>query len=159
MSRQILFNTPGTLTTSALKGGTSRSSSHLSKAELELRLRMKRSAKYIQTMTHLDAGGHCQDPKAVEALVAAIQEELPEVAIEKLPIGIVSRCHLGGDYEVHTVDRTGNICQHYKRHESLPSLLEAARGLATHPQYIFVEVYVDSIVAVRANGEVALITQ
>lgn len=159
MSRQIILNPSATTKPLELKAITPSNPTKLSKAELELRLRMKRSANYIQTMTHLDAGCHCQDPRAVEALIAAIQEELPEVTIEKLPLGIVSRCFLGGDYEVHTLDRTGSICQHFKRHQSLPGLLERARSLAVHPQYIFVEVYVDSLVAVRANGEVSLINQ
>lgn len=130
----------------------------MSKADLESRLRQKRSANYIRTMTQLDAGCHCQDARAVEALIAAIQQELPEVTIDKLPIGIVSRCFLGEDYEVHTLDRTGGIIQHYRRYQTLAALLERARSLALHPQYLFVEVYVDSLVAVRANGETSVIS-
>jgi hypothetical protein len=110
-------------------------------------------------MTQLDAGCHCQAPRAVEALIAAIQQELPEVTIDKLPIGIVSRCFLGEDYEVHTLDRTGGIIQHYRRQQSLPASLERARSLALHSQYLFVEVYVDSLVAVRSNGDTSYINQ
>jgi hypothetical protein len=131
----------------------------MSKAEIEARLRQKRSANYIRTMTQLDAGCHCQDPRAVEALIAAIQQELPEVTIDKLPIGIVCRCFLGEDYEVYTLDRTGGIIQHYRRSQALPPLLERARSLASHSQYLFVEVYVDSLVAVRSNGETSYINQ
>jgi hypothetical protein len=94
----------------------------------------------------------------VEALIAAIQQELPEVTIDKLPIGIVSRCCLGEDYEVHTLDRTGGIIQHYRRRQSLPTLLERARSLALHSEYLFVEVYVDSLVAVRAGGETSIVS-
>ena len=129
----------------------------LSQAELSQRLRMKRSTRYIEALTRLDAGCHCQDPRVIEALIAAIQEELPEVTIEKLPIGVVSKCHLGADYEVHTLDRTGGIVQHYRSHQSLPPLLERARSLALHSQYVFVEIYVDSMVAVRLNGEVSVV--
>jgi hypothetical protein len=110
-------------------------------------------------MTQLDAGCHCQDPRAVEALIAAIQQELPEVTIDKQPIGIVSRCYLGEDYEVHTLDRTGGIIQHYRRNQSLPPLLERARSLASHSEYLFVEVYVDSLVAVRSNGDTSYINK
>jgi len=159
MGRSIIFNPVTTSRPLDLKATAPSSSIKLSKAELESRLRQKRCAQYIRTMTELDAGGHCQDPRAVESLIAAIQQELPEVTIEKLPIGIVSRCRLGGDYEVHTLDRAGGIVEHYRKHQSLPSLLERARSLALHSQYIFVEVYVDSLVAVRANGDVSLITQ
>jgi hypothetical protein len=159
MPRPIIINPLTTAQPLELKTIVPRSGTALSKAELELRIRMKRSPKYMQTIKRLDAGGHCQDPRTMEALIAAIQEELPEVTIEKLPIGIVSRCCLGEDYEVHTLDRTGNIIQHYRKHQSLPPLLERARSLALHSQYAFVEVYVDSMAAVRANGEVSLITQ
>ena len=158
MGRSIIFNPLTTSRPLDVRATPQASSSKLSKADLEARLRQKRSANYIRTMTQLDAGCHCQDPRAVEALIAAIQQELPEVTIDKLPIGIVCRCFLGEDYEVHTLDRTGGIMQHYRRHQSLPPLLERARSLALHSQYLFVEVYMDSLVAVRSNGETSIIT-
>ena len=159
MGRSIIFNPLTTSRPLDVRATPQASSSKLSKADLEARLRQKRSANYIQTMTQLDAGCHCQDPRAVEALIAAIQQELPEVTIDKQPIGIVCRCFLGEDYEVHTLDRTGGIVQHYRRGQSLPPLLERARSLASHSQYLFVEVYVDSLVAVRSNGETSYINQ
>ena len=158
MGRSIIFNPLTTSRPLDVRATPQASSNKLSKADLEVRLRQKRSANYIRTMTQLDAGCHCQDPRAVEALIAAIQQELPEVNIDKLPIGIVSRCFLGEDYEVHTLDRTGGIVQHYRRHQPLPPLLDRARSLALHSQYLFVEVYVDSLVAVRSNGETSIIT-
>jgi hypothetical protein len=57
------------------------------------------------------------------------------------------------------LDRAGGIVQHYRRHQSLPALLERARSLALHSEYLFVEVYMDSLVAVRSNGETAFINQ
>lgn len=159
MGRSIIFNPLTTSRPLDVRATPQASSSKLSKADLESRLRQKRSANYIRTMTQLDAGCHCQDPRAVEALIAAIQQELPEVTIDKLPIGIVSRCFLGEDYEVHTLDRTGGIIQHYRRQQSLPPLLERARSLALHSEYLFVEVYVDSLVAVRSNGDTSYINQ
>ena len=159
MGRSIIFNPLTTSRPLDVRATPQASSSKLSKADLESRLRQKRSANYIRTMTQLDAGCHCQDPRAVEALIAAIQQELPEVTIDKLPIGIVSRCFLGEDYEVHTLDRTGGIIQHYRRQQSLPPLLERARSLALHSEYLFVEVYVDSLVAVRSNGDTSYINK
>jgi len=159
MGRQVIFGSASTARPPELTVAPPTSNLiQLSKADLERRLRTKRSARYLQAMTKLDAGCHVQDPKAVDALIAAIQEELPEVTIEKLPLGIVARCHLGNGYEVHTMDRAGGIVQHYKTCQSLPALLERARSLALHPQYDFVEVYVDSLLAVRTTGEVSLIT-
>ena len=159
MGRSIIFNPLTNSRPLDVRATPQASSSKLSKADLEARLRQKRSANYIRTMTQLDAGCHCQDPRAVEALIAAIQQELPEVTIDKQPIGIVCRCFLGEDYEVHTLDRTGGIIQHYRRGQSLPPLLERARSLASHSQYLFVEVYMDSLVAVRSNGETSYINQ
>ena len=159
MGRSIIINPVTGARALDIRGVAPTTSIKLSKGELESRLRQRRSSKYMRAMTELDAGCHCQDPRAVEALIAAIQEELPEVTIEKLPIGIVSRCCLGEDYEVHTLDRTGGIIQHYRRRQSLPALLERARSLALHSEYLFVEVYVDSLVAVRSNGETAFINQ
>ncbi len=159
MGRSIIFNPLTTSRPLDIRATPQASSNKLSKADLESRLRQKRSANYIRIMTQLDAGCHCQDPRAVEALIAAIQQELPEVTIDKLPIGIVCRCFLGEDYEVHTLDQTGGIMQHYRRHQSLPPLLERARSLALHSEYLFVEVYVDSLVAVRSNGDTSYINQ
>ena len=159
MGRSIIINPVTGARALDIRGVAPTTSIKLSKGELESRLRQRRSTNYIRAMTELDAGCHCQDPRAVEALIAAIQQELPEVTIDKLPIGIVSRCFLGEDYEVHTLDRTGGIVQHYRGHQSLPALLERARSLALHSGYLFVEVYVDSLVAVRSNGETAFISQ
>lgn len=159
MGRSIILNPLAAQRALDIRAAAPTNSIKLSKGELESRLRQRRSPKYMRVIRDLDAGGHCQDPRVVEALIAAIQEELPEVTIEKLPIGIVSRCSLGGDYEVHTLDRTGGIVEHYRMHQPLPPLLERARSLALHSQYVFVEVFVDSMVAVRANGEVSLISE
>lgn len=124
---------------------------------LQARLRQKRSAAYVQALTRLDAGGHVQSPAASQALLDAIRQELPDIEVDALPYGIVARCHLGPPYEVHTLDCTGQIIQHYKTHEGLPSQLERARSLALHPGYAFVEVYANRLIAVGLSGQTALI--
>ena len=158
MGRRIIFGATNTAKPSELRVVPPISVAQLSKADLDRRLRMKRARQYVEAMTRLDAGGHLENSQVVEALIAAIQAELPEVTIDELPIGIVARCYLGNGYEVHTLDRTGGIVQHYKTHQSLPALLERARSLALHPQYDFVEVYVNSLIAVRNTGEASLVT-
>ena len=124
---------------------------------LQARLRQKRSAAYIEAITKLDTGGHVHSPAATQALVDAIRNELPNISVDALPVGIVSRCYLGSPYEVHTLDCTGNIIQHFKTHESLPSFLERARSLALHKSYAFIEVYTTRLIAVGHNGQTALI--
>ena len=61
-----------------------------------------------------------------------IEDEFPEIAIRGTLMGIVSRCYLGDPYEVHTLDISGNIIEHYKQGEPLPEYMEKARGLALH---------------------------
>lgn len=129
----------------------------LSGAKLEARLRAKRSAAYIEAIRRLDAGGHTHDRQAVESFVAAIREELPDITIDQCPVGIVSKCYLGEPYEVHTLDRLGNIIHHYKRFESLPPLLGRGRVLAAGGQYAFVEIYTDKVIAVSESGDVSIV--
>lgn len=129
----------------------------LAPQEVERRLRQQRSPSYMSVMTQLDAGGHARHDEQVQRLIQQIQQELPELTLEQLPVGIVAKCYLGDSYEVHCLDRALNIIQHYKRHQSLPPLLERARGLAMHPGYAFIEVYTDCLRVVRANGEVSVV--
>ncbi|MBP0639120.1 hypothetical protein [Cupriavidus sp. AcVe19-6a] len=129
----------------------------VSGAKLESRLRAKRSSAYIQAIRHLDAGGHTHDRQAVESFVAAIRQEMPDISIDECPVGIVSKCYLGEPYEVHTLDRLGNIIHHYKRFESLPPLLARGRALAACGQYAFIEIYIDKLIAVADSGDVSIV--
>jgi len=127
--------------------------SALSTHAIEARLRQKRSQNYLTAIGKLDTGGHVCSQHDVDALLAAMRAEFPEISIDRLPIGIVSKCYLGMPFEVHTLDRIGQIIRHYKIHEPLPDGLERARGLARHPAYAFVEVYSDRMIAVADNGD------
>lgn len=111
----------------------------------------------MDAVTRLDAGGHVHSPAATQALMDAIRQELPDVQVDALPHGIVARCYLGAPYEVHTLDCTGSIIEHYKTFEALPALLEKARSLALHPNYAFIEVYASRLIAVSSSGQTALI--
>jgi len=129
----------------------------LSPQSLQARLRQKRSARYIDAMTQLDAGGHVHSTAANQALQDAIQQELPDVTVDALPLGVVSKCYLGAPYEVHTLDCTGGIVKHFKCGETLSPLMERARSLANHPTYAFIEVYSTKLIAVSASGQTAII--
>lgn len=126
-------------------------------AQLEKRLRQKRSLAYVQAMSKLDVGGHVYQQDAIEDLIQQIQQELPEVQLPDLPVGIVAKCYLGAPYEVHILDRDLRIAKHFKTSEPLPGLLERARSLALHPSYAFVEVYQKSLYAVRDSGDVSVV--
>ena len=160
MARSILGLRPSTATATELSTlAATRSSlqTPLSGAQLIARLRQKRSTTYVEAMTRLDAGGHVHNTAATQAMIDAIRNELPDVSVDALPLGIVSRCYLGAPYEVHTLDCSGNIIQHYKNHQGLPTTLERARGLALHPGYAFIEVYAARLIAVSESGQTALI--
>lgn len=122
-------------------------------------LRTKRRSQYVEALSRLDAGCHLQNPQSVQALIEALRAEFPELSLEQMPIGIVAKCYLGAPYEVHTLDVAQEIIQHYKKHQSLPVLLEKARVLAMHPSYAFIEVYIDSLRAISLDGEVSVIKE
>jgi hypothetical protein len=154
MARQLLV---AALPQADLSAGTrtvtvSQGNVRLSAHALAVRLRQPRSKAYVEAMTRLDAGGHCCSRDAIDALVRQINQEMPEIVIESQPIGILAQCYLGSPYEVHTLDRVGQIVTHYKAGESISPLFDRGRALALHPAYAFVEIYLDKIVPVDATG-------
>jgi hypothetical protein len=136
---------------------SSRSASKLSAQQIEARLRQRRSQAYIDAVNKLDAGGYVHTRESLNALLATIENELHEVSVQFWPVGYVAKCHLGPPYEVHSLDISGNIICHFKVGQILPDGMERARSLAQHPQYAFIEVYSDKLIAVAANGDISLV--
>jgi hypothetical protein len=136
----------------------SRPKNTLSASERTRILNRKRSDQYVKSMTSLDAGGHVSNVESVKRIIDAIQAEFPEITIDNFPIGIVARCYLGAPYEVHTLDLTGGIIEHYEVFKLLPIDLEKARSLSLHPQYAFVEVYRSGEMrAIEQNGNIVCV--
>ncbi len=127
------------------------------KMKLDRLLRQPRSKEYMQAMKSLDAGGHVHNQNKVRGIIEAIKNEFPELELKGILLGYVSICYLGEPYEVHTLDMTGEIIEHYKKGQMLPGGLEKARGVALHGGYEFIEVYVDCCRAVSANGSVSVV--
>lgn len=132
---------------------------HLSPAQVEQRLRQKRSPRYLEQMKRLDAGTHHQNAAGLQELLDALTAEFPELGIDERPLGIVSKCYLGSPYEVHICDLAGGIIEHFQRSRSMPPLFERARSLAAHGAYAFIEIYVSTMRAVAANGSVSVLNQ
>lgn len=128
-------------------------------AVLEKRLRSKRSSAFIEAMTKLDVNGVVATKEKVQELIDQIASEFPELAVDQLPLGIVSKCYLGNPYEVHSLDTRLQILDHYKRGEIVPNGMEKARRLAMHPSYSYIEVYMNMIAAVSLSGEVSMIKE
>ena len=129
----------------------------MEKMQLDRLLRKNRSKEYRDAMHRLDAGGHVQNRKQVEDILQAIRAEFPELELADLLLGYVSICYLGTPYEVHTLDMSGQIIEHYKAGQLLPNGLEKARGLALRGGYDFIEVYVDCCRCVSADGSVSVV--
>lgn len=130
----------------------------MDKMKLDRLLRKSRSKEYMQALHKLDAGGHVHNQQKVNEIIDTIRSEFPDVEISGIMLGIVSVCYLGKPYEVHTLDITGQIIEHYQSGHALPGGLEKARSIAMRGGYDFIEVYVDCCRAVSANGSVSVIS-
>lgn len=155
MTRRIL-QSPQSVSHSRA-GVSAPQSSPTTRAQLESRLRQKRSAKYLETIRRLDAGTHVADREALKSLLEEIGKEFPDLTLDQRPLGIVSTCHLGAPYQVHVCDLGGEIVEHYETFRPMPAPFERARNLALHPSYAFVEVYADGCRTVSPDGTVAWI--
>lgn len=127
------------------------------RAQLDSRLRRKRSSAYLEAIRRLDAGTHVTDREALKTLLEEISREFPDLTLDQRPLGIVSTCHLGAPYQVHVCDLGGEIVEHYETFRPMPAPFEGARALALHPSYAFVEVYADGCRLVSPDGAVAWI--
>ncbi len=136
----------------------SREQQQADKMKLDRLLRQPRSKEYMEAMHKLDAGGHVHNREKVNEIINTIKNELPEVDLSGLLLGCVSICYLGHPYEVHTLDLTNGIIEHYQEGQTLPDGLEKARGIAMRGGYAFIEVYADCCRAVSANGTVSVIS-
>lgn len=130
----------------------------MEKMKLDRLLRKKRSPAYMEALRNLDAGGHVHNQNQVRELIDAIRQEFPEVEITGILLGYVAACYLGAPYEVHVLDMSGGIVEHYKAGQPLPGGLEKARSIAMRGGYAFIEVYVDCCRAIKDNGDVAVIS-
>lgn len=129
----------------------------IDKMELDRILRRTRSSQYMDAMHKLDVGGHVHNQDKVNYIIDIIKKEFPEVQIAGILLGCVSICYLGKPYEVHTIEITGGIIEHYKAGQALPGGLEKARNIAMRGGYEFIEVYVDCCRAISSNGAVSVI--
>lgn len=130
----------------------------IDKMKLDRLLRKTRSKEYMDALHKLDAGGHVHNQNKVNDIINTIKKEFPEVEMSGVLLGYVSICYLGKPYEVHTLDVTGGIIDHYKSGQVLPNGLEKARSIAMRGGYEFIEVYVDCCRAISSNGTVSVIS-
>lgn len=150
-----------TQTDSMLSLNQNRASAQVStqedKMKLDRLLRKQRSKTYMKAISRLDAGGHTCNSQLTKEIIDAIRNEFPEVELSDILLGIVSKCYLGENYEVHSLDINGEIIEHFCQGQTLNCGMEKARSIAMHGGYEFIEVYVDCCRAVSSNGSVSVI--
>lgn len=117
-------------------------------------LNIRRSKGLVNTLSKLDTQGCQLDQTKVEEIISELKAELSKGEMDML-LGIVAKCYLGDDYEVHLLDTQFNILRHYKRNEKLPLEVEKVRSLAMHEDYAYVEIYSDRYYAVKHTGELS----
>jgi hypothetical protein len=130
----------------------------IDKMKLDRILRQPRSKKYMEALHKLDAGGHVHNRNKVDEIINTIKSEFPEVELSGILLGYVAICYLGKPYEVHTLDITGGIIEHYKTGQTLPNGMEKARSIAMRGGYDFIEVYSDCCRAISSTGAVSVIS-
>lgn len=133
--------------------------SHADKLRLDAVLRQPRTKAYMESVHQLDAGGHAHNQELVKKIIETIKNEYQDIDLFDLDIflGFVSVCGLGAPYEVHTLNFSGEIIEHYKSGQSLPCDMEKARTIAMFGGYSFVEVYTDCCRAIASDGSVSVI--
>ncbi len=131
--------------------------SQMDKLKLDRLLRKPRSKAYMDAIRRLDSGGKVHNQNKVDDIIGAIRAEFPELELSGILLGYVAVCYLGKPYEVHTLDITGEIIQHFQTGETLPGGLEKARGIAMHGNYEFIEVYSDCCRCVSSTGMVSVV--
>lgn len=157
MLRQTQAQT-NTILSAVLNQEQQRQTRQPDRMKLDRLFRQPRSRRYMDALHSLDAGGHAHNQNKVNEIIGIIRSEFPEVNISGILLGFVSVCYLGKPYEVHILDVSGEIIEHYKTGQVLPGGLEKARGIAMRGGYDFIEVYVDCCRAISANGTVSVIT-
>ncbi|MCL2017127.1 MAG: hypothetical protein FWG68_12865 [Defluviitaleaceae bacterium] len=120
-------------------------------------LRKQRSKQYMETVSKLDVGGKIHNHGKAKEIIEALRQEFPEIELDGDFMGIVSKCHLGEDYEVHRLDIIDDIIEHYRRGQPLPDGLEKARSIAIHGGYEFIEVYTNCFRAIGRDGSVSVV--
>lgn len=142
---------------SSVSGKSKQKISQTDKLRIDRMLRKPRSKEYMDAIKALDAGGHVHNEQKVNEIINTIKNEFPEVEIAGILLGYVAICYLGKPYEVHTLDMSGEIIEHYTSGQKLPGGLEKARAIAMRGGYEFIEVYVDCCRAIGAGGIVSVI--
>lgn len=162
MPRPLLFNTPQNQNIQQPENrlsATMKSEDHTETRSngpsTQRALRKRRSQKYMDIMSKLDAGSGNISPRDIEDMIQAIREEFPDIEIFNEYCGCMAICHLPGNFDVHILSPGSNCITHFGAGFGFETPLDSCRNLCRMPEYRFVEVYTNSLKAISANGAVA----
>ena len=123
--------------------------------EIQRALRKRRSTKYMEIMSKLDAGSGHISQHDINEMIQAIRDEFPDIEIVNEFLGSMAICHLPGNYDVHTLNPGDNSITHFHMGYSFEAPLDKCRNLCRMPDYLFVEIYSNQLRAISPNGAVA----
>lgn len=138
----------------------------------ELVFREKRPQSYIEQIKNLDIEGYSMSAEKIKNIVETVQHSVPNIVYDETFLGVLGKCYLGEGYDVHTLslnnilgidEKTHSIgygrmiLKHYMVNEALPPELEKGRSLAINPNYVFVEIYSDKLIAISENGTASIV--
>lgn len=128
----------------------------ISDVDAQRLLRKQRSKEYMDAMTRLDAGLHLDSESFVQEAMATIENEMPFIsAISDSFVGLIAKCYLGEDFEVHIVDFITRELTHFRKGEPMPEKMERCRNIAQNPNYELIEVYEHSARLIGHDGSVS----
>ncbi len=161
MPRPIIGNLQNQQTESGLslerKSKVNTTRHTMSKLEMDRLLRKPRSKEYMEAMRKLDIGSHVHNDAQKEEILNILRNEFPEIQLSGILLGILAKCYIGPEYDVHSIDMMGGIIHHYRHGEAMDPALVRARALAARGIYEFIEVYNDCCRCISADGSVAVI--
>lgn len=138
----------------------------------ELALRKKRPQAYMDLIKNLDIEGEKISEERLNDIIEQMKCSVPDIVLDDSFYGVLGKCHLERDYDVHTLSKKvifgidekthqlgygRMILKHFHSTENLPDGLEKGRSLAANSNYAFVEVYSDKLIAIQNDGTVSII--
>jgi hypothetical protein len=118
--------------------------------------RHRRSPELVRRISQLDVQ---TDPNAFFEVLAELSDKYGEI------LGLFSRCYLGdgyidhrldtepGGWQANSGDQAFDILEHYRASDVVPDPFSAARTLAAHSAYAYIEVYDGGrLVPIYSNG-------
>lgn len=111
-----------------------------------------RHARYLALISSL-TDAPALTPQTRAQLDQAIARCFPDPA-HAIPEAFVARCSLNPEFDVHQIDLSDSVLEHYLPGLPMPQHLAPARQAVLDGGYLFVEVYRELLAGVRRDGSI-----